>query len=160
MWQGLYLGNTKDQCSDFSQGTSYQWPKENSISPKGTESSSHLKVNEWLADEREVTSTHVPNIKRLEKNPRERIEGNACKLDSLWKAGVVSVSLGIYLSSSDFHPCHNICIFSHIAFVFLLPTYFVRCLLFTIILRSVISMIYRSWVFILLSQFYLFFTIV
>lgn len=38
-----------------------------------------------------------------------------------------------------------------------LQTYFVGCVLSTIILRSVISMIYCSLVFILLSQFYLFF---
>lgn len=108
---------------------------------------------EPVSGEREVTSTPVQKGRegrtsqegefagvRINDSP-----GKARDIEMLWLSillRVISVLTGISVSVSP------------IAFVFLLQACFVGCVLFTVILQSVISVIYCPMVFILPSHFY------
>lgn len=74
-------------------------------------------------------------------------------MGSLGMARAGRTALGIHLPKSGLHPHQDVCVCSSHAFVFFLQACFVGCVLVTVILQSVISVIYCPVVFILPSQF-------
>lgn len=143
----------REECPGLFPGRSYQW-QENHVSPKGTESLCHLQSKwELLSGKGEVASTQVLSTKRLEKNPRGGAQGGAYKADSLQKT---RVSMGSRFPTVVSIPVTISVFFGHVAFILLSKAYFVGCVSFTIILSSVISVIYCPSVFIWVSLFYIF----
>lgn len=95
-----------------------------------------------------MITTHILNRKRQEKNPRGGAEGDASNLGSLWKARW-STSLWVSIFPAMVSILIIISVFvRHTEFVLLSQTYFAKCVLFTITLKSVISVIYCPLVFI------------
>lgn len=156
MWQGpdLVIG---EQCSGFFPGRSYQWQKENSVTPKGISPSVTYRVNESSYQVRERWPPFQYWIERDWSTTQE---------EQLKEMHVTRITYGrpgrplffwIFIFPTGFPSLWYLYFLVTLHLSYFSQTYSVGCVLFIIILRCVISMTYCPLVFILLSQFYLFF---